>query len=140
MSNFLANYLDDWDDEFFFRPLSIQNRHMLSTIPALNMEEFDDHYEVKLTSAGLDPKKIHVELVGNTLSFSYKHEIEDQEVKKGILIRHEFSYHSFNRTISLPKNTDENSIKAESSKGILTVKINKMPEEKPKEIDIEIVE
>jgi hypothetical protein len=48
MSNLLSTYFNNMlDDDWFYQPLSIAQRGM-TTVPALNIEENDSFYTVKL--------------------------------------------------------------------------------------------
>ncbi|NJL96439.1 Hsp20/alpha crystallin family protein [Candidatus Gracilibacteria bacterium] len=135
MSNLLSTYIDNFFDDGVFYP-SLGSRRT-PNLPAINIEEFDDKYSIKVTTPGLDPKDIKVEVQDNNLNISYEHNQEDVEREKGKVIREEYSHYSFSRSISLPKNVDQDSIKATSKKGILCLSIDKLPETKPRQIDIE---
>jgi HSP20 family protein len=93
-----------------------------------------------LSIPGLDPSKVKIELQDHTLTVSYTHEKEDKEKKKGKVIRQEYSHYSFTRSVMLPKNVDAESVTASSQKGILFIEVKKLPETKPKTIDIKINE
>jgi HSP20 family protein len=139
MSNVLSTYFNNMlDDDWFYQPLSLSAQRMVSTSPALNIEEKDDLYMINMMIPGLDPNKIKVELQDHTLTISYTHEKEEKEKKKGKLLRQEYSHYSFSRSVTLPKNVDSESVNAKSEKGILTIEVKKLPENKPKTIDIKI--
>lgn len=61
---------------------------------------------------------------------------EKNEQKDGQHIWIEQSYGSFKRSIGLPNNINIDTLEATYKDGILNVKINKIPEEKPKKIKI----
>jgi len=135
MSNLLSTYIDNFFDDGIFYA-SITSRRT-SNLPAINIEEFDDHFAIKVTTPGLDPKDIKVEVLDGNLNISYEHNHEDVEKSRGKVIREEYSHYSFSRSISLPKNVDQDSIKATSKKGILGITIDKLPETQPRQINIE---
>jgi HSP20 family protein len=139
MSNLLTNYFDDFinDDQFLF-PFNGVSRKMLTGVPALNIEELDNEYEISMSIPGLSPKDIQVQLQDKVLTVSYKHEEEKKEKKKSKMLRQEFSHYSFNRSVTLPHSLDETSVHATSSKGMLTIVVKKQPEEKPKTITVEV--
>jgi HSP20 family protein len=135
MSNTLSTYIDSVFDEFMnIRPTA--TRYLTAT-PPLNIQELDDRFVVTLVIAGLDPKDVKISLVDKNLSINYEH-TENKDQNEGKLIRQEYAHYSFARSISLPKNVDDSSVTAKSSKGILTIDIKKMPESQPKTIDIDI--
>ena len=139
-SNSLIHYIDSmFDDHLGLRPMMSATR-AISTAPALNIEEFDDRFEICLAIPGLNPIDIKIELVDQALTINYQHVEDGQEKKKGKLIRQEYQHYSFSRSIRLPKNVSENSINAKSAKGILTILVEKLPESKPKSVEIKIEE
>lgn len=137
MSNLLSTYFDNVFDDEFFRPISTMPSRMLSTAPAANIHEYDDRYEISFTVPGIDTNQLKIEMVDNTITLSYKHEESTKDNAKGKNIRREYSHYSFSRSITLPNNVDTDSIKARSSKGILTITVEKLPETKPKTINID---
>ena len=139
-SNSLIHYIDSmFDDALGLRPMMSATR-AISTAAALNIEEFDDRFEISLAIPGLDPNDVKIELIDQALTINYEHDEDKQEKKKGKLIRQEYQHYSFSRSVRLPKNIDESSIRAKSNKGILTISIEKLPESKPKQVEIKIEE
>ncbi len=137
-SNSLIHYIDSiFDDAIGLRPMMNATR-VISSAPALNIEEYNDRYEISLAIPGLDPNQIKLELVDQTLNINYEHDERSEEKKKSKLIRQEYQHYTFSRSVRLPKNVSESSIRAKSNKGILTIEIDKLPESKAKKIDIEV--
>ena len=134
MSNFqtiVDSFLDD------VRP--IVNRQVnIFGMPAVNVREFGDKYEVTMSIPGIDASKIKLEFIEKVLNITYSHEESTSEANSNI-IREEFRNYSFSRAISLAKNIDDNSVKASSKNGILTIIVNKSAETHPKSIDIEVM-
>jgi len=83
--------------------------------------------------------RIKIQLEGNTLSISSERNAESEQ-KEGDYTRKEFSYQSFNRTFTLPKDVvDSEKIKAQYSDGVLKLEIPKKEEAKmrpPRMIEI----
>lgn len=91
-------------------------------------EVTDGHYILRAEMPGMDPKKdIDVSISGHLLTI--KAERSEHTESKG---RSEFTYGSFQRTVSLPEGADENSVKATYEQGILTVDLT-LPEQKSAE-------
>ncbi|MGL4758446.1 MAG: Hsp20/alpha crystallin family protein [Patescibacteria group bacterium] len=132
MSN-LQTIMDSFFDDV--RPLVYRQASSLA-LPALNVKEFDDRYEISITIPGIDANKIKVELVEKVLNVSYDHTEEEKE-KNTNLIREEFRHYSFNRSVNLPRMVDPSSVKATSKNGILSITIKKSPDAQPKVIEIE---
>lgn len=147
-NNNLINFVDTFFDDY--RPMISNNLRTIypTTSPSLNVTESDDSYKVSLTIPGLDPKEIKVNLTENVLSVTYDHkedksnseDSEDSYVmnKNEKLIREEYRHYSFSRSVSLPKNIDANTVKADSKNGILNITVHKLPESKPKSVDINV--
>ncbi len=93
----------------------------------------DGRYEVRAEMTGVDPAK-DVDITVHEGRLTIKAERTEKSESKG---RSEFSYGSFERTVTLPQGADEDDIKATYDKGILTVSVG-VPEPKKTEKKIEI--
>ena len=94
------------------------------TMPAVNIREADDKFEIEVAAPGLDKKDFHVEVDKNILTISSEKEAHDEE-KKGEYTRREFSYTSFRRSFSLPESVDQDKIDATHKDGILRIELPK---------------
>lgn len=97
-----------------------------TTIPAINVKETNDNFEVEVAAPGMKKDDFKVELDGNmlTISSEKKDEWEDKEGEK--YTRREFSYQSFQRSFQLPRDVvDENKIEAKYENGVLRLVIPK---------------
>ena len=132
MSN-IQNIMDSFFDDV--RPLVYRQATSL-TLPALNVGEYKDKYEITLTVPGIDSSKIKIESVDKSISISYNQEenIQPDDYK---IIREEFKQYSFNRTVNLPRTVDSSTIKATTKNGILKIIVTKSLESKSKLIEIE---
>jgi HSP20 family protein len=132
-NNNLLTIMDSFFDDV--RPYVYRQATSLA-LPALNVKELPESYEITLTIPGLDASKVKLELIEKMLNITYEHQEESKD-NDGTMIREEYKHYSFSRSVNLPKNVDENSVKATSKNGILTIKVNKVPEAHPKTIEIE---
>lgn len=132
MLSLMDNFFDD------FRPLSPVFSRSSGVNPAVNIKEYKDRFEIKLTAPGIDPEKIKIELSERILNISYVQEDSQEEKEEGELIRQEYHHYSFSRSIALPKNVDEDSILAETDHGILKITVKKLPETQPKKVEIKV--
>jgi len=139
----MANNLLSLIDQFFddnVRAMSYSLGRPLAALPALNVKEYADRYEVSLAAPGIDPQKVKIELKENILTISYEDK-KEQAHQEGDLLRQEYSeYINFTRSLSLPKDVDSESIKAKYTRGILHIHITKLPEAQPKTISVEVEE
>ena len=94
----------------------------------------DGRYEVRAEMPGVDPTK-DVDITVHEGRLTIKAERAEKSESKG---RSEFSYGSFERTVTLPQGADEDDIKASYDKGILTVSVGvSEPKKTEKRIAIE---
>lgn len=122
--HFLANDLFDWS-----------NRHFSATettLPAVNIKESSNEFEVELAAPGLVKSDFHVELNRDVLTISCEKKVENETKEDQEFARKEFSYQSFSRTFSLPNSVDNDKIKAKYDSGILRITIPKKEESKLK--------
>ena len=80
---------------------------------------------------------ISVSLSDDTLTISGK-KSEEKEVKKENYYRKEIRSGGFSRSFTLPARVDKDKVKATYKDGVLQLTLPKAPEEKEKEIKIEI--
>lgn len=96
------------------------------SVPAVNVVENNDSYELEIAAPGMTKDDISVDLDNNVLkiSGSKKHEDKDEDEDKNYM-RREFSYTEFERSFTLPEECDENKIEANYEDGVLKVNIPK---------------
>lgn len=133
----LFNPLPMLFDDFFNRDLFNWNNRNFSTtnstIPAVNIKETAENYEVEVAAPGMTKKDFKVELLENVLTISSErsHQHEQQEGQQYSL--KEFSYQSFQRTFNLQKDVvDVDKIEARYENGLLHLLIPKKEEVKQK--------
>lgn len=133
----LLNPLPMLFDDFFNRDLFNWGNSNFSvtntTIPAVNIKETAENYEVEVAAPGMTKKDFKVELDGNALTISSEKSDEKEEKEGENYSRKEFSYQSFQRTFTLPKGVvDVDKIQAKYENGLLHLLIPKKEEAKQK--------
>ncbi|MFH4964031.1 Hsp20/alpha crystallin family protein [Gaetbulibacter sp. M235] len=113
-----------------------------SLMPAMNVKEHKEDFEIELAIPGFNKKDFEVSLEEDILHVSGKKEIE-QEEKEDDFSRKEFSYKSFKRSMMLPPSVDlDQDVKASYKNGILKVRLLKkealIEKEHPKKV-IEVI-
>jgi len=105
--------------------------------PAIDLVEYEDRFELTSELPGLDPKSLDINVASNVLTIKGEKSdnLEGKEVK---FYRRESWSGSFQRTLALPKTVDAEGIEATMKDGILTVRLPKRPEEKPKMISVKV--
>ena len=133
----LLNQMPVLFDDFLNRDLfnwgSQNSSDTNTTVPAVNIKETTENYEVEVAAPGMTKKDFKVELDGNSLTISSERSNEKVEKDDGRYSRKEFSYQSFQRTFTLQKDVmDIENIKAKYENGLLHLLIPKKEEAKQK--------
>lgn len=121
---FLENDLFDWSNRNFSRTNT--------TLPAVNIKEDEDGFEVEMSAPGLEKDDFNIELNNNLLTISSEKEVENETQDGQQFTRREFSYQSFSRSFNLPETVEGENIEARYENGILKISIPKKEEAKPK--------
>lgn len=123
---FLENAFLNWSNENY----SSTN----TTLPAVNIKEDKDGFEVEMSAPGFEKSDFKIELNNNILTISSEKKFENETKEdKQFLIR-EFSYQSFHRSFTLPEIVESDKITAQYQNGILSIYIPKKEEAKPKPV------
>lgn len=105
-----------------------------TTIPAVNVKETSDNYEVEVAAPGMTKKDFKVVLEGNNLTISSEKETQKEQNEDVRYTSKEFSYQSFSRTFTLQKDVvDTEKIQAKYEDGVLHLLIPKMEHAKQKQ-------
>jgi HSP20 family protein len=99
--------------------------------PVCKSDEDDKQYTISVELPGVDEKDVAVQLSDTLLTISAKRATETKEKD-----RSESWSGTFTRSVSLPDTVDRAKIEAAYAKGLLTVKLPKLPQAKPKTIPI----
>ncbi len=132
------NVLNPFSDLFesYFNDSFISDR-MVSRVPAVNVCETEENYEIELGAPGLKKEDFKLNLDKNMLNISVEKPSENAEQNKTYSKR-EYNYSSFVRSFTLPESADNANIAAEYVDGVLKIAIPKKEEAKmqPREIMI----
>ena len=102
---------------------------------ALDMYETKDEVVVKAALPGIKPEEVEVSITGYALTIKGESK-EENEVKEKDYIRKERRYGSFARSVTLPSGLKTDKAEATFEDGVLTLKIPKSEEVKPKTIKV----
>jgi len=113
---------NEWFDKgsFFGRSLSV---------PAVNITENKDNYEVSLAVPGLKKDDFKIDVDGNMLTISSEKE-ETKEEKEKTFTRKEYNYSSFSRSFTLPEEVNKEKIEAKYEDGVLKLTLPRKEEAK----------
>jgi HSP20 family protein len=104
---------------------------------AVDVVENQDDYIVKASVPGINPDDIDVSYADDALTITGEIK-SDNEVKENQYHVRERRYGSFSRSISLPAKIKGDAIEASYKNGVLTLRLPKSEEEKPKRIAIKV--
>jgi len=131
--NPLPMLFDDFFNREFFNWNNSNFSNTSTTIPAVNIKETTEHYEVEVAAPGMSKKDFKVELDGNMLTISSERQNQREENENERYSLREFSYQSFQRTFTLQKDVlDVEKIGAKYENGLLHLVIPKKEEAKQK--------
>jgi HSP20 family protein len=129
--NSLLRFDDVFKDDFFADD---------SMMPAMNIKEHPQDYEIELAVPGFNKKDFEVTIEEDVLHVAGEKELEKEE-KEDNFSRKEFSYKSFKRSMVLPPSIDsDQDVKATYKNGILKVKLLKKEEVIEKEHPKKVIE
>ena len=95
-------------------------------VPAMNVKETDDHFELEIAAPGFNKKDFDVSIDNGILKIQAENQ-EEMEKKEDDYTRKEFNYTSFYRSFTLPENVNEDEmIDATYKRGILKLVLNKL--------------
>lgn len=121
---FFDNDFFDWSNKNF----SLTN----TTLPSVNIKEDEDKFEVELAAPGFKKSDFKVEINNGQLNICSEKKSENESEKNENYRVKEFSYQSFNRSISLPDTVNEDKVSAKYEDGLLKLQIPKKDEAKAK--------
>ena len=128
-NKFLSDFFNAdklFEDDFF----------NVERMPAVNIVESADHFEVEVAVPGMKKEDFKVEVKDGMLHISAEREENKEEVKKNYT-RKEFSVASFIRMFTLPENVKDVDIGGEYKNGVLHIVL---PKKEPVKIDAKKIE
>ncbi|HEY7024860.1 MAG TPA: Hsp20/alpha crystallin family protein [Candidatus Limnocylindrales bacterium] len=102
---------------------------------ALDIKSTGDEIVVEAALPGIKPEDVDVSVLGDTLTISASHRDESSRDEEGYSYR-EIRRGSFSRTITLPSGVKTDSAMANFENGMLTLRLPKAEEAKPRQIRI----
>ncbi|MFT4663725.1 MAG: HSP20 family protein [Polaribacter sp.] len=103
-----------------------------NTMPAVNIKESADQYELEIAAPGMEKSDFQINIDQDVLTISSEKKTKTEEGDK--FTRREFSYGSFKRSFDLPETVDASKIAANYHNGVLAILIPKREEAKPQPV------
>jgi len=105
--------------------------------PAVDIYETEHELVVKADLPDVDEKDLDIRVENNILTIRGERKFE-QTLSEDNYLRVERAYGSFSRSLSLPNTVNTDAIKAEYRNGVLTVRVPKREEAKPKQVKVSV--
>jgi len=106
-------------------------------MPVVDVSESDDEFTVRAEVPGIPEDQVEVAMIGNSLVISGEKR-SDEEQGGADWYRCERRFGSFRRVIDLPATVDPDSAKAGIANGVVTVRVPKRPEVKPRQVPLSL--
>lgn len=136
--NTLQQQVNRLFEDSFTRSRSSQ-ADLATWAPAVDIFETENELVVKADLPDVQEKDIDIRVKNNTLTIRGERKFTN-EVHEDNYLRVERAYGTFTRSFSLPNTVNTEAIKAEYKNGVLSVRMPKREESKPKQIKISVSE
>ncbi len=103
--------------------------------PAIDIHDTPEAVVVKAALPGIRPEDVEITMTGQTLSLRGEFKA-DESVEQGRYLVQERRYGTFHRQVELPVRVKSESAEASFENGLLTLRIPKADEVKPRQIQI----
>lgn len=109
-----------------------------SWIPAVDIYEYDNRFELMVDLPGVDPKDVEMTLDRGVLTLTGERKTEKavENNEKDVAVRIERGHGRFHRRFILPESVDTERIEARSRSGVLEIVIEKQPKAQPRRIKV----
>ncbi len=124
-------------DHLFDRTTGDEERTGAGWMPTVDIAEKDDRYLMNIDLPGVSREDVKITLKDNVLTISGEKKNESEE-KDSSYYRSERQYGRFERSFTLPSTVNGERIEAGFTNGVLSVRIPKREETKPKEIQVKV--
>ncbi len=121
----------------FFRYPSIHSECEADYLPRVDIKDNKDNVTLTFEVPGMDKKDIKVVVKDGNLIVSGERNFKSEE-KDENYVRTEIRQGKFCRSFSLPETVNADSVTADYRNGMLEVKLAKLEEVKPKEIEVKV--
>lgn len=106
--------------------------------PLVNMSEDAERFYVKALAPGLEPEKLDISVVNDTLRIAGEKSALSSDIKPEAFHRNERGSGRFIRTVQLPMAVDSGEVSADYTNGLLTITLPKAEQAKPKRIEVNV--
>ena len=121
-------------DELFDRFGTFSPALARGAFPALNLYESEDAYVLTAEIPGIAPEDLEISLEGSTVTLRGERKVASEEGAS--VHRSERAVGAFRRAIDLPVPIDGEKVEATHRLGVLTLRLPKAPEHRPRQISV----
>lgn len=114
-----------------------ENMTVAQWIPVVDITEDDKEYLIKTELPEIKKEDVKVTVENGVLTISGERKFEKETPGKRYH-RIERAYGSFTRSFSVPDDADDSKVSAEFKDGLLTVRLTKSEQARPKSIDVKV--
>ncbi len=132
----LQSQLDRLFDDMPFRAQP-GDSSLTAWVPSVDIYETPNELVLEADLPGVNEKALDVQVEDHTLTVRGEREFENK-VSEEDYMRLERSYGAFSRSFSLPQTVKTEGVQAEYRNGVLTVRLPKREEAKPKQIKVSV--
>ena len=125
----------DWVFDSVWRRGSEEEWPQILWNPAMDVEESGEDIVVTAELPGVKQEDVKITMSDNVLTVQGEKK-QESETKEKNVHRVERSYGSFSRSIQLPSGVEVDKVSATFKDGVLSLKLPKVEEAKPKQIEI----
>jgi len=112
----------------------LEQRPTAAAAPEVRTKNTAENYELSVALPGLTENDVTLEIHRGVLTLSGKREVRVPEGYRAQ--RRERYAYQFSRSLTLPEDADAERVNATMKHGVLTVKVAKRPEVKPRQITV----
>ena len=113
----------------------ITGEYTAGVFPLMNISEDKDHFYIRSELPGIKAEDLELSVTGDSLSISGERKIP-KESEQAKYHRREREAGKFSRVVSLPALIDPDKVEATSTDGVLTIKLPKAEQARPKQITV----
>ena len=119
-----------------FEPLHSWNWRLPRVFPALNVHDAGEYYLITVESPGVVVDELELSMTGESLTLRGERK-RTERIAEESFRRQERPVGRWSRTMTLPESVDSDAATAEFSNGILTIKLPKIDDPKPRQIVVQ---
>ena len=132
----LPHELDRWMDEALGSIGWNRGENLRTWTPSVDVSETPEQLILRLEVPGMSREDIRISVENNVLTVRGEKQQEATQENESFY-RTERSYGSFERSFSLPTHVNSESVRANMENGVLTIRLPRREEARPREIAIE---